>query len=161
VEDLLPGLTHAPNLHPFFVHFPLVLWPAALVFWVVGAKRGGAGAWRTGSLLLMAAVFLATAPIATGLAAEEQFHDHAQPWMEKIHVHRNFMIGTTVAAALVLSLAFTRWARTSKGRWVLVILLALVNVAGVLGGDRGAELVLRHGVGTEPVTPKAAPPHPH
>jgi len=31
MDSILPGLTGAPNVHPIFVHFPVVLWPTALL----------------------------------------------------------------------------------------------------------------------------------
>jgi uncharacterized membrane protein len=157
MEDLLPGLSHAPNAHPFFVHFPVVLWPTALAFWLVGVLRGRDGAWRTGTVLACLAVIAAIPTVVTGLAAEEQFHDHDQPWMEKIHVHRNFMLVTSAAAAALAIVAVTRWAKSRRARWILVAALGAVNVLAALGADRGAELVLRHGVGTVPGSETVAP----
>ena len=39
METLLPGLFHAPNIHPIFVHFPIVLWAVAALFLVIGTVR--------------------------------------------------------------------------------------------------------------------------
>ena len=36
MNDLLPGLELAPNVHPVFVHFPIALWPTALLFYALG-----------------------------------------------------------------------------------------------------------------------------
>ena len=33
MEVLFPGLSSALNVHPLFVHFPIVLWLTALLFW--------------------------------------------------------------------------------------------------------------------------------
>ena len=33
MEQLLPGLTSAPNLHPMVVHFPIAFWVAATGAW--------------------------------------------------------------------------------------------------------------------------------
>lgn len=151
MESLFPGLTNAPNLHPFLVHFPIVLWTLAWCCWIVGAVGDRDGAWRAGSFLLWFAVLAAVPTVATGLGAEEQYHHTAGVPMDKIHTHRNFMLATSAAAALVAVAAHaTRHNAGRAKRCVLLGALGLVNVVMFLGADRGAELVLRHGVGTQP-----------
>ena len=164
MDQLMPGLSHAPNAHPFFVHVPLVLWLAALGFWIVGAVGRRPGVWKAGSVLLYVAVLASVPDVVTGLGAEEQFHAHGDepepPWMEKVHVHRNFMLVTASAAAVLVVLTYAvRRRESQRVRWALVASLVLVNAVAFLGADRGAELVLRHGVGTVPGT--SPPAHSH
>lgn len=151
MESLFPGLTNAPNLHPLLVHFPIVLWLLAWCCWLVGAIGDRDGAWRAGSFLLWFAVLAAVPTAVAGFGAEEQYHHAPGAPMDKIHVHRNFMVATSVGAALVAAAAHVTRRNSGRARrWALVAGLGLVNVVMVLGADRGAELVLRHGVGTHP-----------
>lgn len=39
MEQLLPGLTSAPNLHPMVVHFPIAFWVAATGAWAWAVVR--------------------------------------------------------------------------------------------------------------------------
>lgn len=154
MDRWLPGLSHAPNPHPFFVHFPLVLWIVALACWGIGAA-GRDTTWRVGSVLLAVAVLAAVPALVTGLAAEEDLHHVAGTPMEKVHVHKNFMLATTAASGVVAVAAYVTRKRAGAGRrWLLASLLLGVSALAVLGADRGAELVYRHGVGTRPTTPE-------
>ena len=49
---MLPGLKAALNNHPLFVHFPIVLWLAALLFEIFAVWRASDELQRTASRLL-------------------------------------------------------------------------------------------------------------
>lgn len=39
IEQLLPGLSSAPNVHPMVVHFPIAFWAAATGAWLLAVAR--------------------------------------------------------------------------------------------------------------------------
>ena len=49
---MLPGLRAALNYHPMFVHFPIVLWLAALLFQVLALRRSSDEMQRVGTWML-------------------------------------------------------------------------------------------------------------
>lgn len=161
LEQLLPGLAHAQNVHPMFVHFPIALWLAAVPFWLVGAVRGG-DAWRFGRWLVYLGVLSAALAVGTGLWATEQM-GHETPGHDLVHVHRNFMLaagGLGAVTALAAFLLRRREQRTGV-RWGLVVLLLATASATMLGADRGGLLVFRWGVGVADEPPASASGHSH
>src|ERR1700733_1259113 len=67
---MLPGLKAALNYHPMFVHFPIVLWLAALLFEIFAVWRASDELQRTASRLLYLGTLAATITVITGLAAQ-------------------------------------------------------------------------------------------
>ena len=67
---MLPGLKAALNYHPMFVHFPIVLWLAALLFELLAVWRASDEMQRTASRLLYLGTLAAIVTIFTGLAAQ-------------------------------------------------------------------------------------------
>ncbi len=52
MEVLFPGLSSALNVHPLFVHFPIVLWLTALLFWGLALWLEREVLWDVGRWLL-------------------------------------------------------------------------------------------------------------
>lgn len=151
-ETLLPGLSHAENVHPLFIHFPIAFWMTSLAVWTIGLVGGGERAYALGRLLLYLGTLSAIPTAATGLWAEWEM-GHDSPGHEFVHVHRNWMIATAVVAVFTTGVAFgkrksARWG----GRLSVFGLLLATNAIMVLGTDRGGFLVYEKGIGTH-VTP--------
>ena len=148
MSDLLPGLYHAPNVHPLVVHFPIALWIVALLFLGLGSLRRRDDLFRVGCWLVYLGLAGAAVSVGTGLWAEEKL-GHDSPGHELVHVHRNWMLVASSLGALTAAAAFVLRKRMSgKARWAIT--MAMVVTVGVmtLGADRGAELVFRYGTGT-------------
>lgn len=153
MESLLPGLHHAPNAHPAFVHYPIALWLTALLFAAAGAVRARDDLVRVSRWLLYLGTAGALLAATTGWNAMLELED--MPGHDLIHVHMNWMfwaVGIGVASC-VLGWVLARRIPTSASRWTFA--LALVAVVGVttIGADRGAHLVYRYGIGTQQETP--------
>lgn len=159
LESILPGLAGAPNVHPFLVHFPVALIPAALLFYILAFLWEGEALARTGRWLLYLGTLGALAAAGTGWMAEESL-EHAGIDESLVDLHRNIMIAATVLAVIlsVVSLATAR--KGGKPSAALVGGVLLLTIILALGADRGALLVYGHGIGTAAPSPApAGEPH--
>lgn len=147
-ETVFPGLASALNVHPLLVHFPIALWPVALLLWALALVRGGEGLWQAGRWLLYLGTLGALAAAGTGLWAADQL-GHDTPGHDLVHVHRNWMLTTTALSMASAAVAFA-WSKraTPISRWLPFCALVLTVAVSVLGADRGALLVYRYGIGT-------------
>ena len=143
----MPGLDSVQNLHPLTVHLPLAAWPLALAFFLFGVTRSDSGMRRAGRWLVHAASLGAIVAAAFGLWAADQLgHDTAGH--DHVHVHRDWMLGTSAVSLLASGLAV--WdARRVDGTSAIGVIAALLVTLGlsVVGADYGAYLVFGHGVG--------------
>lgn len=76
MDQLFPGLSHAPNLHPLVVHFPIAFWVAATGArsWAVVRKHDDA--WRFGRWLHLLGILGAVVAVGFGFwATEKMGHD--------------------------------------------------------------------------------------
>lgn len=152
MEQLLPGFVNALNIHPMFVHFPIVFWLTALLFWIVGWLRGREDLFKFGRWLLYFGFFSSLITVGTGLWAVDQMGQDT-PGHDLIHQHRNWMIAATVIGSIPVGLAFLTRKRISLfSPFVLIFLLSITNLVATLGADRGALLVYRYGIGTQAAT---------
>jgi len=148
VKDLLPGLYHAPNVHPLVVHFPVALWTAALLFLGIGSLRRRDDLFRAGCWLIYLGLAGAAVSVGTGLWAEDKL-GHDSPGHELVHVHRTWMIVASGFGVLTAGAAFLLRKRTAGVfRWAITGAMVVTVTVMTLGADRGAELVFRYGVGT-------------
>jgi uncharacterized membrane protein len=161
MDILAPGFHAAPNLHPMFVHFPIVLWLTALVLWIIALIRKSDELWRLGRWLLYAGTLAVLVAIGTGLAATDQM-GHDAPGHEMVHVHRNLMLITTGLAVVATGVAWVwRHSTSTSPRRAQLGLLVITTIVMTLGADRGAELVFRYGIGTAGTTPVESDQHTH
>lgn len=144
MEQFLPGVSSAPNLHPMVVHFPIAFWMVATAAWLLAVARRRDDAWRFGLWLHLLGMLGAAVAVAFGFWATDKM-GHDSPGHDLVHVHRDIMLWATGLALIVTALGW--WKRTAKLRAPLTAMsVVLVGLLGV-GADRGAELVFRYGMG--------------
>ena len=158
MEALMPGLSAADNIHPMLVHFPIALWVTSLLFWVLGRILKKDALLEAGRWTLWVGTLSAFATIATGFGAANGLgHDSAGH--EFVHVHRNWMLASTAAAAVTSVVAYFK----QEAWFLLAALLGITVGVTSLGADRGALLVFGYGmgVGSAPVSAGNGGGHSH
>ena len=141
---MLPGLRAALNYHPIFVHFPIVLWLAALLFQVLALWRASDEMQRTAARLLYLGTLGAVVTVFTGLAAENSVPPGDA--MRAVGIHETLMlVSTSLAVALCMLAFFARKNFTAPLRKVMLAGLAVLAVLLTIGADRGAQLVYGYG----------------
>ncbi len=163
METLFPALTSSPDVHPALVHLPLGLWVGALVIWLVALFRRSDTVFRTGLWVLTLGVVLAVPTLVTGWLAMDRIGE-GSAHHDAIHVHRDFMLITAGLAAVTAAAAWfaVRHGSNTLSRALLTLLFAGTVAVGLVGADRGALLVQKHGFGTRFETPaEAEAPHRH
>ena len=136
---MLPGLRAALNYHPIFVHFPIVLWFAALLFELLADDMQ-----RTASSMLYLGTLAAVVAALTGLVAEKS----VPPGMAQrvLGIHQALMlVSTSLAAALCIFAFSVRRNFTAQLRKVMLLGLCVLGVLVIFGADRGAQLVYEYG----------------
>lgn len=148
METLFPGLRGMENLHPVFVHFPVVLLPLALVFQALAVWRRREDVQGVALWLLWLGTLGALAAAGSGLLAEGEVQVPEAAW-DVIELHEVLMLIAT-GVALGLSL-LTFFVRRLTRELQLLLLVGLLTVSGVLtvGADRGAQLVYQFSVGVQ------------
>lgn len=141
---MLPGLREALNFHPVFVHFPIVLWLAALLFELLAVWRGSDELQRTAARLLYLGTLAAIVTVLTGLAAADSVPPgDARP---VVQLHETLMLtATSLGVALCLFAFFARMNFTAQLRKWMLLGLVILSVLLVIGTDRGAQLVYGYG----------------
>jgi uncharacterized membrane protein len=141
---MLPGLRAALNYHPMFVHFPIVLWLAALLFQVLALWRASDEMQRTAARMLYLGTLAAIVTVFTGLAAENSVPPGEA--MRAVGIHETLMlVSTSLALALCMFAFFARKNFTPQLRKLMLLGLAVLAVLLTIGADRGAQLVYRYG----------------
>jgi uncharacterized membrane protein len=154
MDAIFPGLEAAPNVHPLLVHFPIALWPTALLLLAFAYLYRDDEAFRFGRWILHLGVLAGVAAGISGWIASEGM-GHDGPAHHLVHDHRNFMVAALIVAALAAGLAhWTRETARSGRRWAPLGLLLVACLLTALGADRGGLLVYGHGVGVD-TTPRA------
>jgi uncharacterized membrane protein len=141
---MLPGLKAALNYHPMFVHFPIVLWLAALLFEILTVWGASDELQRTASRLLYLGTIAAVITVITGLAAQSSVPPgEAQ---RAVGIHETLMLTATSLAIVLCSFAFfMRKNFPPHLRKVLLLGLIVLGVFVTIGADRGAQLVYEYG----------------
>jgi uncharacterized membrane protein len=141
---MLPGMKAALNYHPLFVHFPIVLWLAALLFEIFAVWRASDELQRTASRLLYLGTLAAVVTAISGVLAQNSVPPgDAQ---RAVGIHETLMLtATSLAIALCGFAFFMRKDFPAHLRKVLLLGLVVLGVLLTLGADRGAQLVYEFG----------------
>lgn len=141
---MLPGLKAALNYHPIFVHFPIVLWLAALLFELLAIWRASDDMQRTAARMLYLGTLAAIVAVLTGLGAENSVPPGDAQRIVGIH-ETLMLVATSLAAALCMFAFFARKNFTPQLRKIMLLGLVLLAVLLTIGTDRGAQLVYGYG----------------
>ena len=153
--ELLPGVLSLSNLHPLFVHFPIVLIPLFFLFDLSGLvfKKPS---WRElATVLLWLSVTFAGLTLLTGLVASKSI-----PHSENVHL---IMESHKHLAVLVffLTVILTIW-RVSHTHpplgvdgWSFIAIAGLTSLLVAFTADMGGLMVYQYGVAVAPVTQSA------
>ncbi len=164
---LFPGLAALSNLHPLFVHFPIAFFLGALMMEGIAIFRGErfhlAATWMCYFGAVTAIITVLTGFIAEYSLAATDPRGHDSPAHNHIHIHRNFMIASTLLGVFLALYLF--WINY-KEKWVLhrirfFIGLVFLSLLISLGADRGARLVYEFGAGVNPKVLKEIPHEEH
>lgn len=134
--------------HPAVVHFPLALYPAAVLFDVLALTRGdGSPYTRSAFILILAATAMAVVAAVTGFAELVGISPESRAWRTAIaHMSVQLTAVTVLLVSLLLRLRHVDDARPPLAAFVLGVVGTLILF---VGGWLGGRMVFRHGVGVE------------
>jgi uncharacterized membrane protein len=141
---MLPGMRAALNHHPMFVHFPIALWLAALLFELLAVWRASDDLQRTATRMLYLGTLAAIVTVLTGLSAENSVPPGDAQRI--VGMHESLMlVSTSLAAALCMFAFFLRKNFTMQLRKAMLAGLFVLAVLLTIGTDLGARLVFEYG----------------
>lgn len=160
------GLHEVFNVHPAFVHFPLALFPSALLLYGLGILLKRSSWIVAGRACLYLAAAGTAITIWTGWQAQGTFpHNERIHHMMMTHLRIGFTIGA-LAAILVLW-SFWHRAQQPKGAYAFLAVLAFTSYAVLQNGDLGSRMVYVEGAAVKPAVSvitggsQEAQPHGH
>jgi uncharacterized membrane protein len=132
--------------HPAVVHFPLALYPAAVLFDILALTRDSGATYTRGAFVLMiAATAMAAVAAVTGFAELMDIAPESAAWKAAIaHMSVQLTAVTTLVVSLLLRLRHVDDAHPPLAAFGLGIVGTLVLF---VGGWLGGRLVFRHGAG--------------
>ncbi len=146
MDRILPGLQHAPNLHPVFVHFPIVLWLTALLVEIVAVWNRKDSTHRAALWLLWLGTVAGTFAVFTGLHAGHSVP--SGPAGSALEVHEELMLTSYFIAVGLSAFVLFMGQQVTHGLKVVVLVgLLILAICATIGADRGAEMVYRYGIG--------------
>jgi len=134
------------NLHPFFVHAPIVLVPSAAIMVWLGRRIRKEGFDTATFLVTIAAALTALVALASGLwASATVLHDGALA--ELVHKHQANGIALTAVTAVAALAAVAEWRGWVRRPiwWLRGALLTWAAIGVVFSAHNGATLVYLHG----------------
>jgi uncharacterized membrane protein len=138
------------NYHPLFVHFPIALWVAALIFELGSRIAKNEGMHQTACAALALGALAAVPAAFSGWSAESAVPDAGAAHDVK-ELHETLMVTASilsgVLAALGLFVLPKRPLASLRAAFLVGLLLLAVLVS--VGADRGALLVYHFGTSVD------------
>jgi len=148
----LQGLRQVFNVHPVFVHFPIALFPSALLLYGLGIILNWRAACVAGRACLDLATASTVAAVVTGLMAQDTFpHNERIHHMMQTHKFIGLLIG--LGSLLLMGWSFLHKAQQPKARYAFLALLVVVTGLVIQNGDLGARMVFVEGAAVKPAVP--------
>lgn len=160
------GLKEVFNVHPAFVHFPIGLFPAALLLYGLGILLN----WRSANVAGRACLYLAAAgtviTVITGVIAQDSFPHNARiHHMMQTHKHIGYSVATL--SVLLVGWSFLQRVQRPKGAYAFWVMLGLTTYGVLQNGDLGSRMVYVEGAAVKPAVSvisggaEEAQPHSH
>lgn len=149
--ELFPGVLSLRNLHPLFVHFPIVLIPMFFLLDLCGLIFKKAS-WRdAGSILLWIGLIFAGLTVLTGLFAAKSIpHSEEVHLIMESHKHLALLILFLTAILVVWRFSHERPPVGVDG-WSFLGLAGLTSLLIMFAADMGGLMVYQYGVAVTPV----------
>src|SRR5208282_3373443 len=97
---LFPGLKALLNYHPLFVHFPIALWTAALLFEIAARVLKQDALHRTACVVLALGALAAVPAVFSGWSAQAAVPDSGPAYDVK-ELHENLMIMASILSGIL------------------------------------------------------------
>lgn len=143
----LKGAEEMISIHPLFVHFPVALLTASVLFYFLGVVLKKESLLETGKWTLWSGTLSAGVAVWTGLSAASAVpHDEETHQIMTLHQNLGYVI-------LFLSVGLSAWtlavksALPQKGRAVFLIISLLLVVVVTQQADLGGRMVFLKGAG--------------
>ena len=150
---MCPGLHAMLNYHPLFVHFPIALWLAALLYEALSVWRARDDWHRTAIRLLYLGTLAAFAAAASGWVAQSSVPEGGSVH-DVLEIHETIMLITTSFALALCILCFAKRGNFSTGlRRIFLAGLVALAILTFVGADRGAQLVYQYATSVNLPTP--------
>ncbi len=138
------GLHQVLNIHPVFVHFPIVLFPVAFLCYTIGIMRRHDRFIFAGRISLFLAPITALAALLTGLLAEDTFK-HSETLHRMMETHETIGYAVTILGGMLLVWSFFQRMGVPKFPFLFLTLLLIVSVFVFQNGDLGGRMVFVEG----------------
>ena len=143
------GFKDVFNIHPVFVHFPIALFPTALLFFILGRVTGNKPFDLSGRVCLWLATAGSVIAVVTGLIAEDSI-----PHNDVIHniMQTHMIIGYWIVGLGITLSGWSFWHEDHRPRgfWPFIGLLVIANTLVLQNGDLGGRMVFIEGAAVKP-----------
>ncbi|MBI4125747.1 MAG: DUF2231 domain-containing protein [Deltaproteobacteria bacterium] len=154
------GLFEVVNVHPVFVHFPIALFPATLLFYFIGIVWRKENLLFAGRLCLFLTLIASAITVWTGELAEDSF-SHSHELHQIMLTHEKIGIGVLILAGVLFFWSFFTCEGRPKRPWLFLLGLVLATLMVLQNGDLGGRMVFVKGAGVKAAVPAEALPHEH
>jgi uncharacterized membrane protein len=150
---MFPGLKAMLNYHPLFVHFPIALWLAALLYEILSMWRARDDWHRIAIRFLYLGTIGAAAAVASGWVAQSSVPESGAAH-DVLEFHMTFMLIATSIALLLCIICFAKRGNFTAGlRRIFLVGLIVLAALTATGADRGAQLVYQYATSVNLPTP--------
>jgi len=140
---MFPGLHAMLNYHPIFVHFPIALWLAALLYEALSVWRSRDDWHRTAIRLLYLGTLGAVAAVVSGWVAQSSVTPGRA--RDVLEIHETIMLISSSLALGLCILCYARRGNFAAGlRRIFLAGLVALAILTAVGADRGAQLVYQY-----------------
>lgn len=144
------------NLHPKFVHFSIALFSIYILLEFVYFFYSKEWLNKSVHLILLLGIFLTVGTVLTGNQAEKSVKEiieinamHVDVVLEEHEEYGTLVLWLFAAVAVFRTYLLLNKKMTKKTQFILLLLAVIGAYLIFEAGEYGAELVYKHGVGTE------------
>ena len=147
------GLPELFNIHPIFVHFPIVLFPVSLFFYFLAWVTQKNGIGTSAQILLLLGLLSAIIATITGLLAKESFpHDEVIHHIMQTHEKIAYLILS--AGGVLFAWSFFKKQNHPRFFPAFIMIFSGLCLTIFLSADLGGRMVFLHGASVKTAAPE-------